>query len=53
MTGSLSALIWWRAARTAGARPSAARVTRLGAVLVPLSIALSLLSLWLVAPGRL
>ncbi|HVM64471.1 MAG TPA: hypothetical protein VMU14_06390, partial [Acidimicrobiales bacterium] len=52
VTGSLSALIWWRAAATVGARPSAARVTRLGIALVPLSIALSLVALWLVPGGR-
>jgi len=53
VTGSLSALIWWRAALTVGARPSARRVTGLGVVLVPLSIAASLVALWLVSPGRL
>jgi len=39
VTGSLSALIWFRSARAIGAAPSAARVTRLGVILVPLTIA--------------
>jgi arsenical pump membrane protein len=39
VTGSLSALIWFRAARTVGAQPSAAQLSRLGVMLVPLSIA--------------
>jgi len=46
VTGSLSALIWYRAARTVGARPSAAHLTRLGVVLVPVSIAAAALALW-------
>ncbi|HZQ57355.1 MAG TPA: SLC13 family permease, partial [Acidimicrobiales bacterium] len=53
VTGSLSALIWWRAARTVGAQPSARRLSRLGVVLVPVSIAASAAALWLVSPGRL
>jgi len=42
VTGSLSALIWFRAATSVGAAPSAARVSRLGVVLVPLTIAAAL-----------
>lgn len=38
MTGSLSALIWYRAARAVGERPSPARYTAIGAVLVPLTL---------------
>jgi arsenical pump membrane protein len=38
VTGSLSALLWYRAARRTGAEPSLATVTRIGVVLVPLSI---------------
>jgi arsenical pump membrane protein len=53
VTGSLSALIWWRASETVGARPSARRLTQLGLALVPLSIAASAMALWLVSPGRL
>ncbi|MHB8465129.1 MAG: SLC13 family permease [Acidimicrobiales bacterium] len=53
VTGSLSALIWFRAARTVGARPSAARLSRLGVVLVPLSIAAGLVAVGVFAPARL
>jgi arsenical pump membrane protein len=37
ITGSLSALLWWRAASAAGARPSAIRFSRHGLVLAPLA----------------
>ena len=39
ITGSLSAVLWLRAARSTGARPSIATYTRLGLVLVPLTLA--------------
>jgi arsenical pump membrane protein len=42
VTGSLSAVIWWQAARAAGARPSALRYSLVGIVLVPLTIAAAL-----------
>jgi arsenical pump membrane protein len=42
VTGSLSALIWWQAARAVGARPSALRYTAVGVVLVPLTMAAAL-----------
>jgi arsenical pump membrane protein len=42
VTGSLAWLLWLRAARAAGARPSVARASRIGAVAVPLSIAAAL-----------
>ena len=42
VTGSLAWILWLRAARTAGARPSIVRASRLGAVAVPLSMALAL-----------
>ncbi len=42
VTGSLSAYLWLRAARAVGAQPSLATFTRLGAVLVPLSVAAAL-----------
>lgn len=45
VTGSLSALLWYRAARTVGARPSLWRVTAIGLVLVPCSTALALSAL--------
>jgi arsenical pump membrane protein len=53
VTGSLSALLWLRVARSLGARPSALTYSRLGVVLcsVPLCAAVGALSL--VAPGRL
>jgi arsenical pump membrane protein len=48
VTGSLSAVLWLQVARANGARPSIVRYTLLGLVLVPLSLALTLLT-----PGRL
>jgi len=39
LTGSLSAVLWLQAARAVAARPSVATYTRLGAVLVPLTLA--------------
>jgi arsenical pump membrane protein len=42
VTGSLAWLLWLRAARNAGARPSIAKASRIGAVAVPLSIAAAL-----------
>lgn len=42
VTGSLAWILWLRAARAAGARPSVASAARLGALAVPLSIAAAL-----------
>lgn len=42
VTGSLAWLLWMRSARMAGARPSLARASRVGAWAVPLSIAAAL-----------
>ena len=42
VTGSLAWLLWVRSARRAGASPSLARASRIGAVAVPLSIAVAL-----------
>jgi arsenical pump membrane protein len=53
VTGSLSALLWYRAARRSGARPSLATVTRIGVVLVPLSILSAGLALQAFAPQHL
>jgi arsenical pump membrane protein len=39
ITGSLAAVLWLQAARAAGARPSIATYTKLGVVLVPLTLA--------------
>ncbi len=51
VTGSLSALIWYRAATTIGARPSAARLSRLGMLVVPVSMAVALVALGLFSSG--
>jgi arsenical pump membrane protein len=53
VTGSLSALIWFRAARAVGAHPSARQVTRLGIVLVPVSLAAAALALRLFSSAPL
>jgi arsenical pump membrane protein len=53
ITGSLSAFLWLRVARSLDAQPSALRFSRLGAVLVPVSLGAALAALWLVAPGRI
>jgi arsenical pump membrane protein len=42
VTGSLAWLLWLRSARSAGAQPSLAKATRLGLVVVPLSMAAAL-----------
>jgi arsenical pump membrane protein len=53
VTGSLSALLWLRVARSLGARPSALAYSRLGLLLCPVPLAAAVGALWLVAPGRL
>ncbi|HET7130505.1 MAG TPA: hypothetical protein VFJ93_15660, partial [Gaiellaceae bacterium] len=53
VTGSLSAYLWFRVARGLGAQPSARVYSRVGSVLVPLSLGAALGALWLAAPGRL
>jgi arsenical pump membrane protein len=50
-TGSLSAYLWYRAARGAGAQPSLKQSSVLGVALVPLTIAAALGALALVDPG--
>ncbi|HEY2666336.1 MAG TPA: SLC13 family permease [Actinomycetota bacterium] len=42
VTGSLSALVWWQAARSVGARPSARRYSLAGLLLAPAAIAAAL-----------
>ncbi len=42
VTGSLAWMLWLRAARSAGARPSVARASRIGVVAVPLSMVAAL-----------
>jgi arsenical pump membrane protein len=51
VTGSLSAVLWMRVARQAGAAPSALTYSRLGLVVVPCSIAAALVALGLFAPA--
>jgi len=50
VTGSLSAYLWYHAARRLGARPSLKQVSILGLVLVPLTIAAALGALALADP---
>ena len=45
VTGSLSAFLWWQAARSVGARTSVATYSRLGVLLVPLTIAGAVIAL--------
>jgi arsenical pump membrane protein len=47
VTGSLAWLLWLRSARNAGAEPSLARASRLGALAVPLSMAIAVAALTL------
>jgi arsenical pump membrane protein len=53
VSGSLSALLWFKAATKSGARPSIARVTQIGLVLVPCSLVAALGALAIFAPSRL
>jgi arsenical pump membrane protein len=53
VTGSLSALLWLRVARSLDAQPSVRRYSQLGLLIVPLSLGAAVATLWLVAPGRL
>jgi arsenical pump membrane protein len=53
VSGSLSALLWLRVARSLDARPSARTYSLVGVLLVPLSIAGALGATWLLAPGGL
>jgi arsenical pump membrane protein len=51
VTGSLSALLWFRVARSLGAHPSARTYSLVGVVLGPLSLAAALGAIWLVPGG--
>ena len=51
--GALSAVLWLRIGRQEGATPSAATYTRVGLVLVPVSLAAALGALALITPGAL
>ena len=44
VSGSLSAVLWMRVARTAGAEPSARTYSKIGVVLVPITLAAALLA---------
>jgi arsenical pump membrane protein len=50
-TGSLSAYLWYQAARKAGVRPSLKQSSKLGVVLVPLTMSGALATLALVDPS--
>jgi len=49
--GALSAVLWMRVARANGAEPSARTYSKVGVVLVPVSMTVALLALQLFAPG--
>lgn len=51
VTGSLSAFVWMKAARSVGARPDWRTVTAVGIVLVPFSLAAAGLATHLLAPS--
>lgn len=53
VTGSLSAFVWMKAARAAGAVPDWRRVSRVGLVLVPVTLASSAVALAALAPHGL
>ncbi|MFN2463989.1 MAG: SLC13 family permease [Candidatus Dormibacteria bacterium] len=53
VTGSLSALIWWQAARSVRAQPSARRYSMVGLVLVPLTLGAALMALRVFSPAHL
>jgi arsenical pump membrane protein len=48
VTGSLAWILWLRMARVSGAEPSVRQASRLGLVIVPLSMAAALGALWLI-----
>jgi arsenical pump membrane protein len=50
-TGSLSAYLWYQAARRAGAKPSLLQSSLLGLALVPLTVSGALAALAIVSPG--
>jgi arsenical pump membrane protein len=53
VTGSLSAVLWFRAARAVGADASARTFSRIGLALAPLGAAAALVSLRVFGTGRL
>jgi len=53
VTGSLSAFLWWQAAHTVGARPSASAYARHGIILAPAALAGALGAMAWLSPGGL
>ncbi|MHB8509898.1 MAG: SLC13 family permease [Candidatus Dormibacteria bacterium] len=53
VSGSLSAVLWWRASQLVSAHPSAATYSRIGLILVPLSLAGAVIALNVLAPAQL
>lgn len=53
VTGALSAILWLRVARSEHAKPSAVTYSKVGIVLVPLSMSAALLALSIAPAGRL
>jgi arsenical pump membrane protein len=51
VTGSLSALLWYRVARGTGCRPSVRRFSLLGVIVAPLCLAAALLAMSVAPPG--
>jgi arsenical pump membrane protein len=53
VTGSLSALLWWQAARRAGSKPSVLQYSKIGIVAAPLAITAAVLATALLARHHL
>jgi arsenical pump membrane protein len=51
VTGSLSAVLWLRVARSLGARPSVRTYSRVGIAVVPVSLGLALVALYAASVG--
>ena len=51
VTGALSAILWMRVARSEGANVSAGRYSKIGLILVPVSMVAALVSVQLFVPG--
>jgi arsenical pump membrane protein len=50
VTGSLAWILWFRAARRAGARPTVAKAARLGVLVVPVSMIVAIAALTITGP---
>jgi arsenical pump membrane protein len=53
VTGSLAAYLWWRSARSVGARPSVRSFSLHGLVLAPAAMAAAIAAMAWLAPGHL